>query len=453
MAESVLRAAWVAWLKMGKRFDWGGKATRLTRAATLSWGAAPTRATLTPATLTLGTWTLGALLLGSASSALASGPVQVDTDPLNRTDAVKAAFADFYVMDYGKAMVAFQHIAAEHPTDPLATDFLLNVTIFRELNRLDLLDTTFYANDGFLTGKHTVPEDAAVTAAVQKLTDSAVAQADAELGRKPNDVDALYARAWAHSLQATYMAFVNRTFTTALKLALSAKNDDEQVLKLDPHYVDADLVVGNYQYVVGALPLSFRLLVGIAGITGSKQKGMELLQTAAAEGVRTSIEARTCMMLFLRREARYTEAEGIARNLAEEYPHDYLFQLELANLEKDAGQGPNAITRYEQVLAHVKQDSGYYHSAHLELAYFGLGDTLRGQKLYAQAAEAYRSAAYAPTTSLELKQRCLLNAGKSYDLLHDHAKASEQYQLAIAAGADTARGEEAKKLIRKPFEG
>lgn len=397
------------------------------------------------------TWCAG-LVLGWSVAAMASAPVQVDTDPLNRMDVVKAAFADFYVMDYEKAMGEFQQIAAAHPTNPLATDFLLNVTIFQELNRLDLLDTTFYANDGFLTGKHTVPENAAVTDKVQQLTEKAVAQANAELGKKPDDVDALYARAWAHSLQATYVAFVNRTFTTALKLALSAKNDDEQVLKLDPHYVDADLVVGNYQYVVGALPLSFRLLVGLAGITGSKQKGMELLQTAAAEGIRTSIEARTCMMLFLRREARYAEAEGIARNLAEEYPHDYLFQLELANLEKDAGEGQKAIARYEQVLAHVKEP-GYYHSAHLELAYFGLGDTLRGQKMYVQAAEAYRSAAYAPTTTLELKQRCLVNAGKSYDLLHDHAKASQQYEQAIAAGSDTARGEEAKKLLKKPFEG
>ncbi len=74
---------------------------------------------------------------------------------------MKEAFAAFYVMDYETAFYDFAQIQAAHPDDPLATDFLLDVTVIRELNRLDLLDTTFYANDGFLTGKHTVVEDPA----------------------------------------------------------------------------------------------------------------------------------------------------------------------------------------------------------------------------------------------------------------------------------------------------
>lgn len=390
-------------------------------------------------------------VLGASARATAQAPAaHVDTAPLNRQDATKAAFADFYNMDYDTALSKFRAIESQNPQNPLATDFVLDAIIFRELNGLDLLDTTFYANDGFLTGKHTVNEDPAVTAQIQTLTDQAVAQADTLLSKNPNDVDALYARAWARSLRATYIAFVQRAFTTALKLALAAKNDDEQVLKLDPHYVDANLVVGNYQYVVGALPLSFRLIIGIAGISGSKEKGMAMLQTAAADGVRTSVEARTCMMLFLRREARYSEAAGIARTMAGEYPHDYLFQLELANLEKDSGDAAKAISRYQRVIGQASQP-GYFHSAHLELAYFGLGDTLRGQKEYAQAAEAFKSAAYQQTVSPELKQRCLVNAGKAYDLLHDHAKASVMYQEAIDAGADTTRGQEAKKLLKKPF--
>lgn len=392
-----------------------------------------------------------ATCIGGDTLAAQTAPT-VNTAALNRSDAVHEAFSAFYEMDYDTALQRFEHIAADHPGDPLATDFVLDATIFRELNRLDLLDTTFYANDGFLTGKHTVTEDPAVRDQVKALAEKAGEQADALLAKNPKDVDALYARGWSHSLEATYMAFVERAFPSALKVAIGAKNDDEEVLRLDPNYVDANLVVGTYQYVVGALPLSFRLLVGIAGISGSKEKGLAMLQTAAAHGVRTSIEARTCMMLFFRREARYSEAEALAQTLAVEYPHDYLFQLELANLQKDAGEAPKAIARYEQVLEETREP-GYFHNAHLELAYFGLGDTLRGQKNYAQAAAAYRSAAFIPTTSPELKQRCLVAAGKTYDLMHDHTKASESYQDAINAGGDTAQGQEARRLLKKPFAG
>ena len=391
----------------------------------------------------------GALAAGAQTTAGAKAKV-VDTDPLNRAPAVLQAFDAFYSMDYDAALAQFTQIAAAHPSDPLATDFLLDTTIFKELNRLDLLDTTFYANDGFLTGKHTVVEDPAARDRIRDLAAKAVAQADTQLAANGRNVDALYARGWARSLQATYIALVERNFPAALKLALGAKNDNELVLKNDPNYVDANLVVGTYQYVVGALPFSFRVLIGIAGISGNKDKGMAMLRAAAADGVRSSVEARTCMMLFLRREAKYLEAESIAQVMAAQYPHDYLFQLELANLQKDAGQGPAAIARYQHVLEQAREQ-GYFHNAHLELGYFGLGDTLRGQKMYVQAAASYRSAAAIPAISPELKQRCLVAAGKSLDLLHDHTKASENYQQAMDLGPDTVQGQEARKLLRHAY--
>ena len=94
--------------------------------------------------------------------------------------------------------------------------------LFRELNRLDLLDTTFYANDGFLTGKHTVVEDPKVRDRIRALGDQAVNQANAVLKTNPNDVNALFARGWVRSLEATYSAMVERAFVGGLKQALGA---------------------------------------------------------------------------------------------------------------------------------------------------------------------------------------------------------------------------------------
>ncbi len=382
-------------------------------------------------------------------------PVQgqtVDTDPLNRTPEVVEAFERFYVMDYDGSLARFDKIRAAHPTNPLATDYVLYVTLFQELFRLDLLDTTFYANDGFLTGHHTVVEDPKVRDRIKALTDRAFDQAEDELKKNPNDVNALFARGWARSLEACYLAMVERSFTSGLKLALGAKNDHERVLELDPNYVDAKMVVGIYQYVVGALSFGFKLLVGFAGIHGSKAGGMALLQDAGARGVITSVESRTAMMLFLRREAKYRAAEEIARGLAQQYPRDFLFALEVANLTKDAGEGMKAIVAYRRVVEDAKRP-GYFPSSHLELAYFGLGDSLRGQKLYADAAEAYREGAFLPTTSPELKRRCLLAAGQVYDLMNEHDKAREQYQAVIDAGSDTIQADQARKFQRAAYTG
>ncbi len=397
------------------------------------------------------------MLLSSLSIAGVAGPAgpgskPADTDPLNRTPEVREAFERFYNMDFDGALSRFQRVAQAHPHDPLATDFVLDTIIFRELNRLDLLDTTFYTNDGFLTGKHTVVEDPAVRDRVRQLASEAIAAADARLDQNSEDVNALYARGWARSLEATYTAMVERAFASALRIALAARSDNAEVLRLDPNYVDANLVVGTYQYVVGALPFSFRLLVGIAGIKGNKEKGMEMLRLAAEHGVRTSVEARTCMMLFLRRDAHYGEALEIAHTLAAQYPHDFLFQLEEANLAKDAGTGLHAVELYRRLLAQAQQP-GYFYSPHPELAYFGLGESLRGQKMYGDAVAAYRSAAYSPRTSPELKRRCLLAAGKCYDLMGDRTNASSMYRQVVDAGADSVQAEEARKWMKKGYIG
>jgi tetratricopeptide (TPR) repeat protein len=393
-----------------------------------------------------------ALVAVLASSPRPARAQTVDTNPLNRTPAVQDAFQHFYIMDYDEALTRFNKIQSEHPDDAIATDYILYVVLFRELFRLDLLDTTFYANDGFLTGKHSVVEDPAVRDRVKSLADKAFDQANVRLNKNPNDVDALFARGWARSLEAAYLAMVERSFTSGLKLALGAKNDNAKALEMDPNYVDAKMVVGVYQYVIGSLGLPFKLLIGIAGIHGSKAGGMALLQDAANRGVITSVESRTCMMLFLRREAKYKEAGEIARGLAQQYPRDFLFNLEVANLAKDAGDAAKAIAAYRRVIDDAKRP-GYYPSSHLELAYFGLADSLRGQTQYAEAAAVYREGATVPTTSPELKRRCLLAAGQSYDMMHDHERAKQQYQAVIDAGSDSAQADLARKYQKTSFTG
>ena len=376
----------------------------------------------------------------------------VDTDPLNRTPAVEAAFRSFWNMDWDNALERFEVVQREHPNDPMATDYVLDVTVFRELNRLDLLDTTFYANDGFLTGKHTVVEDPRARDRIRELTDEAVNQASAILKADPNNVNALFARGFARSLEAAYMGMAERAFGAGMKQALAARSDCARALALDPNYVDAKLVVGVYEYVVGALPFGFKLLVGFLGIHGSKADGMALLRDDGANGVITREQANTSMMLFLRREGKYPAAIAIARAVGDEYPHDFLVHLEEANLQKDAGDGMVAVHTYERVISEAKRP-GYYPNAHLELAYFGLGESLRGQKLYAEAVAAYRDGAYQATTNPELKRRCLLAAGESYDLMGEHERAVQQYDAVLAAGSDTVQGDLARKYIRSAYAG
>jgi hypothetical protein len=391
----------------------------------------------------------GFLLLAVASLGWAS---EVHTNPLNHDPLVREAYQHFYNLDYPGAVERFERFHAAHPGDPQPTTLLLEAVVFQELYRLDLLDTTFYANDGFLTGRHATAEDPKTRDHILALADEAIHEADWRIGRNPNDIDALYARGWARALKCAYLAMVQRGFGAGFRLAMKAKDDEVRVLQLDPDYVDAKLVVGVYEYVVGALPLPFKLLIGFAGITGSKSRGLEMLNDDGNRGVMTRVESRTVIALFLRREAKYREAIQVVRGLKSQYPHGFLFCLEEANLRKDAGEGMGAVAAYRDVIANSARP-GYFPSAQLELAYFGLGDALRGQRHFGEAAQAYEQAAWTRNVGPELKIRSLLAGGECRDLNGERSLAVKDYQAAIEAGPNTSRADTARKRLRNPYRG
>jgi tetratricopeptide (TPR) repeat protein len=200
------------------------------------------------------------------------------------------------------------------------------------------------------------------------------------------------------------------------------------------------------------LPWPFKILIGFAGITGSKSTGLAMLRDAGDRGVITSMEARTATALFLRRESRYKEAIVVVQGLEKQYPHDFLFCLEEANLRKDAGEGMVAVTAYRDLLA-LDARPGYFPDAQVELAYFGLGDALRGQRHYVEAAVAYEKAAGTTDVGPELKIRSQLNAGECRDANGERALAVKDYQAAIDAGPTTSRADTARKYLRTPYRG
>ena len=397
-----------------------------------------------------GLWVVGIFAL--MVSAAVPGAAEVHTNPLNRDPLVRDAYEHFYNLDYAGAVERFQHFHALHPGDPQGTALLLNAELFQELYRQDLMDTTFYANDGFLTGRHATEEDPRTRDRILSLADEATREADWRLSRNPSDIDAMFARGWARSLKCTYLAMVERRFGAAFRLAMGAKDDCTHVLALDPKYVDAKLIVGVYQYVVGALPLPFKLLIGFAGITGSKSQGLEMLRDDGNRGVITSVESRTVIALFLRREGKYRDAIQVVRSLKAQYPHDYLFCLEEANLRKDAGEGMQAVDAYREIISDSEKP-GYFVQARLQLAYFGMGDALRGQRHFGEAADAYEKAAQVADVGPELKIRSLLAGGQCRDLNGERQKAVQDYKEAIDAGPDTSRADQARKYLRSPYRG
>ena len=374
------------------------------------------------------------------------------TDPLNLDPMVRDGYEHFYNLDYDGAQARFEMVQKAHPNEPMAYNYLLMVTIFRELYHQDLLDTTYYAHDSFLSSKRTVVVADETRKKIESLTDKVTDLCDQRIKANGQDKNAYFARGYAEGLHAAFITLADHSFTAAARQGYAARSDSEKTLKIDPMYADAKMAVGIQQFAVASLPRLIRVMVGIVGVGGNKEKGLEMLRDAAAHGVATSVESRTTLSLFLRHDGRYPEALEVQRGLAEQYPHDYLFRLEQANLTKDEGNGPKAIEAYRTVLADAKRP-GYFVDPRLQMAYFGLGDTQRGQNDIRGAAENYLLAASQPNCSDWLRRRAQLNAGEMLDLLHERDRAVQEYQMAAAPSGDQSQADLAKRYMKTAYAG
>jgi tetratricopeptide (TPR) repeat protein len=392
-----------------------------------------------------------ALTLAASAYAQPFDPA-AHTDPINLTPQVREAHEHFYNLDYDGALSRFETIQHANPQSPIATGYVLMVLIFRELYHQDLLDTTYYAHDSFLTSKRSVPVPQATRDRIEQLTSSAIALSDQQIHDNPNNANAYFARGYARGMHAAFITLVDHSYVAAARQGLASRNDSEQALKIDPNYADAKMAIGIQQFAVASLPRILRIMIGITGVTGNKEKGLDLLRESAAHGLVTNIESRTALSLFLRHDARYPEALAVQHGLAVEFPRDYLFRLEEANLTKDKGDGPGAIVAYKKVLEDSRKPN-YFIDPRLQMTYFGLADTQRGQNLIAEAAENYLNAAAQPKCSDWLRRRAQLNAGEMYDLLHQRDKAIEQYQQASAGGGDQSQADAARRYLKSPYTG
>jgi tetratricopeptide (TPR) repeat protein len=371
--------------------------------------------------------------------------------PLSKSEfdgLTQSGFEHFYSLEYDLAIRDFQKALEARPDEPKALNHLLEARLFQLFYKYNALDTRLYTKQRFLTSKQ-VPIEPATRKQLAELVDQAMTASEKRLRKDPRDVQALYSRGVTEGLRSTYLAVAEHSFWSALKYALAARHDHEQVLKLQPDFSDAKTVVGAHNYVVGHLSFPVKAMAGIAGIRGDKEKGLQLLAEAGRAGGESSTDARVTLALFLRRDERYSEALEVVRTLIAEHSHNFLFALEEGNLLRDAGHGPESISIYRALLSGCKE--GRYPGAHVEMAEFALGEALRGQNLLPEALDAYRSAVNTSDYDPDLHQRALLAAGEVLDLMSRRQDALTEYRAAIAVDSGTEEADVARKYLEKPY--
>ena len=358
------------------------------------------------------------------------------------------AFDHFYNMEYDRSTQEFEKIVEKRPNDPFAINHLLTAVLMHDLYETGSMNTGDYANDSFI-GRAPRPTDQKIKDEIKELARRAQNIEEQQLKSNPNDVNALYCRGVTRAQFAVYTGLVERAWFSALRNAVGARHDHERVLELDPKFIDAKLVVGTHNYVVGNLPWSVKVAAAVAGLSGSKEKGLEYLREVAKADGENTVDAKLMLTLFLRREHKYDEALGYMQDLAAKYPHNHLFLTEVANLDRAAGRLPEAEAVYRKVWQNGRE--GKYGNLHYELAAWGLGELLRSKKDIAGAASAYDLVNEAPNPDPDILQKANLAAGEMYDLLQKRDLAMKKYETVLAGNANTGPADQARRYIREAY--
>ena len=389
----------------------------------------------------MGLWCQGRV----AAADIPPVPTRADNDA-----ATRKGFDYFYNLEYDKAIREFEAAQQAHPNDPFAVNHTLEAVIFKELYRTGALDTEAYAGDSFLNKKLAAPLDPKVRDRVKQLSDQALALSQARLDKNPNDVDALYARGVTRGMRATYMGVGGEGMVRGLaqRGGRSPRPRARPGARPEVHRRQGGCWHG---------PLYCRQSE-LADQSGSFHRRHQRQQAEgaglSAPGVDRGAQRGRQRRADRPRPVPAARAE-VRRSAAGRGPHaggissQPLVATEYAHLLNAAGHGPQAIAAYRKVMAGCR--SNVYSSCRIEVPAYGLGEALRGQRQYQEAAEAYELAASSSTTDPDLRQKATLAAGQMYDVLQKRDTALEKYRAVVAENSTSGSAELARHYMKEAY--
>lgn len=266
----------------------------------------------------------------------------------------------FFNLEYDDAIRDYTKLIEAVPDDPLAYNSLASAQLYQELYRLGLLESSALRGDNqFLRQQRPTPDPQA-KARFEGTLLRGRRVAESILARDRRQQLALYALGNNYALRGNYEFMVDKSWFSALRNGSKARDYCEQLRKINPDFVDAYLVLGVHEYVLGSLPLPVKVLAAIGGMRGSKEKGEAWVARVSREGHWARHEARILLVILYRREKRPLDAAQLLEGLIADFPRNYVLGLELASMYTDAGQPDRALTTFKDLLRKAEENAPGY---------------------------------------------------------------------------------------------
>jgi hypothetical protein len=241
---------------------------------------------------------------------------------------VDRAFDRLYNFDFDGAESILDARLAMKPDDGLAHSVRAASLLFRELHRLHILESEFFAEDQRIIEKRKLKPDVRTRAAFETAIEQAETRAGSVLASKPGDPNALFTLSLSSGLRADYTAFIDKRQWQSLSSIRQAQNWSLQLLKSDPDFADAELAGSACEYLLGSMPFFVRWFVRFDGVEGQKSTATRKLERVATSGRYLGPFARILLAIVNLREKRPEQALSILKKLARDFPENPLFRKE-----------------------------------------------------------------------------------------------------------------------------
>ncbi len=282
------------------------------------------------------------------TSAATQGPGAVPATAL-RLQALDLA----YNLDHDQAIDLLRRAVALAPEDPAPHRSLASVLLLNMLFRRGAVTVDHYLGSFSRSSVDLPKPPPQADAEFRRHVERAVALSEARVAARPKDAQAHYDLGSALGLRASYVATIEGKMLAGFTAARRSFTEHERVLDLDPSRKDAGLVVGTYRYVISTLSLPMRMMAYVAGFGGGRERGVQMLQEAAAYrgGANPSrdavandaaTDAMFALILVYNRERRYDDGVRVLQELRRLYPRNRLLLLEAGATALRGGKAQQA---------------------------------------------------------------------------------------------------------------
>ena len=368
------------------------------------------------------------------------------------TSTTNPGWVHFYNNEFDDALTYFEQTLKDHPDEPENYNHVAQAILYREMLRDGALESQLVSGNNPFLRRAKMEISAEDRQRFHACLDQSVKLSEAALKKNPRDINALSALGSAHVFRSNFLFLVEKSWMDALREATAARKANEQILVINPNYVDAHLVLGLNQYVVGSLPFYMRAFGFLGGFHGDKQGGLRQMELVAAHGERDRYDAEVVLAAIYRRERLPQKALPLLQDMAAKFPRNYLYRYELVQMYSDAGDKAAAL----RVLTEIedlrrKQSPGFAHLPAEKIRYmkgnllFWYGD------LKPALDDLQQVTLKANELDLNTAVLAWLRVGQIHDLLGERRQAVEAYRETVNTAPKSEAAAEAKGYLSNPY--